>query len=76
MLTAVLSRTVRIGLTGWMAFDQRPEEPEGVRGRNEGGHVSQGGRAGWAKVQRLQCQDEFEQCREDGVGLEQSEPRR
>lgn len=76
MLTAVLNRMVRIALTGWMTFDQRPEELEGIWGRNEGGHVSQGGRAGWAKVQRLQCQDESEECQEDGVGLEQSEPRR
>ena len=76
VLTAVLNRTVRIALTGWMTFDQRPEELEGIWGRNEGGHVSQGGRAGWAKVQRLQCQDESEECQEDGVGLEQSEPRR
>lgn len=53
LLTTVLNRMVRIGLTGWMAFDQRTEELEGVRGRNEGGHVSQGGQAGWAKVQRL-----------------------
>ena len=53
VLTAVLNRTVRIDLTRWMAFDQRTEELEGVRGRNEGGHVSQGGWAGWAKVQRL-----------------------
>ena len=47
MLTAVLNRMVRIALTGWMTFDQRPEELEGIWGRNEGGHVSQGGRAGW-----------------------------
>ena len=74
-LTAFLNRTVRIGLTVWLTFDQRPEELEGIRCRDEGGHVSQGWRAGWAKVQRLQCQDESEECQEDGAGLEQSEPR-